>query len=100
MLGQRGAEEAEAMRKILLAQRESIDAEIARRAQMTFEDLQTFDKREEEQLRKERQHMGERLTRIDEETEREPRQIEALYRVALRRLSPVGLVVLWPETRG
>ena len=100
MLGQRGAEESEAMRKILLAQREAIDAEIARRAQMTFEDLQMFDKREEEQLRKERQHMGERLSRIDEETEREPRQIEALYRVALRRLEPVGLVVLWPETRG
>ncbi|WP_437303789.1 DISARM system SNF2-like helicase DrmD [Sorangium sp. So ce388] len=100
MLGQRGAEESEAMRKILVAQRAAIHDEIARRAQMTFDDLQNFDKREEEQLRKERQHMDERLSRIDEETEREPRQIEALYRVALRRLEPVGLVVLWPETRG
>jgi len=100
MLGQRGAEEAEAMRKILIAQRAAIHAEIARRAQMTFDDFQNFDKREEEQLRKERQHMDERLSRIDAETEREPRQIEALYRVALRRLEPVGLVVLWPETRG
>ena len=67
---------------------------------LTFDDLAKFDKREEEQLRKERQYMDDRLARIDDETEREPRQIEALYRVALRRLSPVGLVVLWPETRG
>jgi hypothetical protein len=27
-------------------------------------------------------------------------QLESLYRVALHRLEPVGLVVLWPETRG
>jgi hypothetical protein len=99
-LGQRGAEESEALRKILLAQRESILTEIARRAQMTFDELATFDKREEEQLRKERQHMDGRLNGIDKETQEEPKQIEALYRVALRRLEPVGLVVLWPETRG
>jgi hypothetical protein len=44
--------------------------------------------------------MGERLVSIQLELELEPPQIEALYKVALRRLEPVGMVVLWPETRG
>ena len=44
--------------------------------------------------------MDDRLVSIEEEIESEPRQIEALYKVALRRLEPVGLVFLWPETRG
>jgi len=34
------------------------------------------------------------------EREEEPRAIEELYTVARRRLVPVGLVYLWPETRG
>jgi hypothetical protein len=100
MLQRRGAEEAEALRTILAGQREAIRAEIARRAQLTFDDLASFNESEEKQYRRERQHMDERLAAIEREMEREPGQIEAIYRVALRRLSPVGLVVLWPETRG
>lgn len=98
-LGQRGTEEAEALRKILGTQRMAIIAEIERRHQLTFDDLK-LDKREQDQFRKEQDHMGERLVAIQLELEREPKQIEALYKVALRRLEPVGLVVLWPETRG
>ena len=59
-----------------------------------------FDKREAEQFRKEKEHMDRRLVSIEREIEREPPQIEALYQVALRRLELVGLVFLWPETRG
>ena len=40
--------------------------------------------------------MTERLAELAQEREREPARIEALYQVALRRLSPVGLVYLWP----
>lgn len=98
-LGQRSAEEAEALRKILATQRTAIIAEIERRHQLTFDDLK-LDKREQDQFRKEQDHMGERLVAIQLELEREPKQIEALYKVALRRLEPVGLVFLWPETRG
>ena len=98
-LGRRGAEESEALRKILAAQRESILAESARRKQLTFDELR-LDKREEEQFRKEQQYMDERLDALKKEADHEPASIEALYRVALHRLAPVGLVVLWPETRG
>jgi hypothetical protein len=98
-LAQRGAEEARALRDILAAQRAAIVAEIAKRAQLTFADLD-LDKREHEQWTKEKQYMNERLVAIEGEVEREPKQLEALYEVALRRLEPVGLVFLWPETRG
>jgi ERCC4-related helicase len=98
-LGQRAAEESDALRGILSTQRAAIVAEIARRAQLTFDDL-GLDKREHEQWTKEKQYMQSRLGAIEVEIEREPAQIEALYQVALRRLEPVGLVFLWPETRG
>jgi hypothetical protein len=59
-----------------------------------------FDKREADQFRKEKEYMDDRLLSIELEIQREPKQIEALYKVTLRRLEPVGLVFLWPETRG
>ena len=98
-LVQRGAEESEALRGILKTQRAAIIAEIERRGGHTQLVIQ-FDKREAEQFRKEKEYMDERLVSIQLELEREPKQIEALYKVTLRRLEPVGLVVLWPETRG
>lgn len=47
----------------------------------------------------ETEHMRRRLGKTDIELEREPEQIETLYSVALKRFTPVGLVVLWPTTR-
>ena len=44
--------------------------------------------------------MEDRLPAIEDELVREPEAIRALYQVELRRLEPVGLVYLWPETRG
>jgi len=98
-LATRGQEESDALRAILAAQRLSIIGEIERRAQLSFDDLK-LDKRELDQFKKEKEFMGDRLANIQLEWEREPDQIQKLYRVALRRLEPVGLVFLWPETRG
>jgi len=41
-----------------------------------------------------------RLGGIDRELETEPKEIQKLYEVVLSKLEPVGLVYLWPETRG
>jgi hypothetical protein len=98
-LRERGVEESEALRAILADQRQAIALEIERRLGGEQLVLQ-YDKRELEQFRKEKESMDERLVSIEREIEREPAQIEALYKVALRRLEPVGLVFLWPETRG
>jgi Helicase conserved C-terminal domain/SNF2-related domain len=98
-LRERGVAESEALRAILADQRQAIAMEIERRLGGEQLVLQ-YDKRELEQFRKEKESMDERLVSIEREIEREPAQIEALYKVALRRLEPVGLVFLWPETRG
>ncbi len=99
-LAQRGADEAKALRAILSGQKAWIEKNLAARK---TEGLDLFarklDKREEEQFRRETDYIAERVGRIDAELEREPAQIEALYRVALRRLEPVGMLVLWPEGR-
>lgn len=47
-----------------------------------------------------RKHIEQRLREIDKETATEPAQIEWLYRVVLPRREPVGLIYLWPVTRG
>jgi hypothetical protein len=95
----RGVEDADSLREIVTLQRSAIVAEIQRRSQLTFDDL-GLDKREQDQFRKEQAFMHDRLDAIEIELHREPAQIHALYKVALRRLEPVGLVFLWPETRG
>jgi hypothetical protein len=43
--------------------------------------------------------MERRLDRLAKEIETEPAELPALYRVATRKLEPVGMVYLWPGTR-
>jgi hypothetical protein len=95
----RGAEEAQALTRILEVQREAIKKAIggAEQLRLVFEPEDRFQK---EQFEKDLEHMQGRLDRIDHELETEPKQIEELYEVVLRKLEPVGLVYLWPETRG
>ena len=45
-----------------------------------------------------RRHWVRRLGQIEDELEREPKRIEEQYRVKARRVEPVGLVYLWPDT--
>jgi hypothetical protein len=43
------------------------------------------------------EHLEQRRRAADIEIAVEPRAIEALYEVKMTRLSPVGLIVTWPE---
>lgn len=97
-LALRGKDEAAALRKILVAQRGSIEKVIADREQLTFAftDAEALQKR---QIEDDFRHMQRRLGEIDTEIETEPVSLQQLYTVELRRISPVGLVYLWPETR-
>jgi hypothetical protein len=95
----RGATEAEALRALLRSQRAAIQNVLGQRAQLPIP-FEPAERDQAEQWEQDRKHMERRLERIDAELETEPRQIQALYRVVLRRLEPVGLLYLWPETRG
>jgi hypothetical protein len=98
LLVARGEKEAADLRAILLAQRADIEREL-------HEQLDLFPGLEGEALRRARSQrdeeladMKKRLGRIEVELAEEPAALRALFGVTLRRLSPVGLVFLWPTT--
>jgi hypothetical protein len=96
-LAQRGRDEAGQLKQILEGQRRAIERALAdpTREQLLLPGM--LPEPERRQLDEERRAMRERLTTIPREIEREPAELEAGYRVQLRRLEPVGLVYLWPE---
>jgi hypothetical protein len=93
----RARTESEALRKILADQRAAIEQALQNQ-QLAFEFTEA-DRDQRIQFEQDRKHMTARLSEIDGEIETQPRDIEGLYRVMLRRLEPVGLVYLWPTTR-
>jgi superfamily II DNA or RNA helicase len=96
-LGIRAEAESKAMRGILEEQKKQIGDRVARdqREQLVLE----FNEEERRQLEAERRQWGKRLSSIDEEINKEPERIRALYDVQAQRVEPVGLVYLWPLTR-
>jgi hypothetical protein len=99
-LDARGHAEAEALRALLADQRSGIEAQMASRATDQFlRDLGVLPADQRRQFDADTSAMKARLRAITTELATEPVQIEALYRVALVRLEPVGLIYLWPESR-
>jgi len=95
-LESRGHTEAEALRAILRAQKDTIQRALGAQQLDLFASLAPDERK---QWENDREHMKKRLDAIDDELDIEPRDIEALYKVTLQRLEPVGLVYLWPTTR-
>jgi superfamily II DNA/RNA helicase len=95
----RGAHEADLLKRILEVQREAIKRAIGGAEQLRLE-FEPEDRFQKEQFEKDLEYMQGRLEGIDRELETEPKQIRELYEVVLSKLEPVGLVYLWPETRG
>ena len=97
-LSTRGQGEAEALREILRTQKARIGKALQDEVQlsMVFSD-QENDQRL--QVQQDRKHMEMRLGQLDQAMQTEPDEIEALYRVTLQRLVPVGLIYLWPASR-
>ena len=99
-LERRGLEEADQLEEILTRQRHAIEKQLQLKApQLTF-DFETLSKGEQKQVEADKKHMEHRLLSIDREIREEPADLKSLYQVSLRRLQPVGLVVLWPKARG
>lgn len=95
-LSQRARRESDELRKLLERQRDAITKAGADLRQTTFMDL--TDKTQRRQLQLDLEHLDARKDRIAQELEEEPIKIEALYDVQMTRLTPVGLVVAWPES--
>jgi hypothetical protein len=95
----RAESEAMGLRALLALQRQAIVRELQHRTQLTF-DFAESERDQKQQEEQDRRHMEKRLVEIDRELDSEPDEIRKLYRISLRRLTPVGLIYLWPDTRG
>ena len=97
-LAERGEREGRDLRGTLQRQRERVVAELARR-EAEFDQLTlAFVREEARQLEADMRHWRRRLDRFEHDLEREPARIREFYEIRARRVEPVGLVYLWPET--
>jgi hypothetical protein len=94
-LGQRARRESDELRTLLERQRTAIDKAETRLRQAELFNLQ--DKEQKRQVDLDLKHLERRRTEAASELTSEPAAIEALYDVRMSRLTPVGLVVAWPE---
>jgi hypothetical protein len=97
-LDQRGAHEEKDLRETLERQRERVREELTKN-EGAFEQLTlNFGDEEKRQLESDMRSWRIRLEQFDRDLEREPQRIRAFYEVRAKRVEPVGLVYLWPET--
>lgn len=95
-LANRGEEEARALERILTDQRAAIRKELqGRQLEIPFEEMS---RDELDQWRHDKRHMEARLAHIDQEIATEPALLARRYSVSLVRVTPVGLVYLWPAS--
>ena len=97
-LAERGRSEARMLTDTLSTQRKRVLEEIERH-NAEFKQLTLGFKQEEaRQLQADMLHWQRRLAQFDRDLEQEPGRIETFYKVRAKRVEPVGLVYLWPET--
>ncbi len=96
-LAERGTREARDLRRVLVDQRARVETELRKheRAEQLALDFSAEERRE---LQANMAAWRRRLDRFAEDAAREPARVEAFYRVQARRVEPVGLVYLWPES--
>ena len=94
LLAQRGTSEAKALTQILLTQRETIQEALGAQLELKLNDKEQLD-----QLKRDKGHLEKRLAELAKELDEQPESLKATYDVRLARLTPVGMVYLWPSTR-
>jgi hypothetical protein len=98
-LGERGEREARDLRETLERQRERVREELAKVEQRPIEQLTLgFDEEEKRQLVADVRAWKSRLEQFERDLAQEPDRIRDFYKVRAKRIEPVGLVYLWPET--
>jgi hypothetical protein len=98
-LRERGEREARDLRETLERQRERVREELAKVEAKPIEQLTLgFDEEERRQLEADVRSWRSRLAQFDRDLGLEPDRIREFYEVKAKRIEPVGLVYLWPES--
>jgi len=97
-LKKRGEQEAKELRETLERQRERVHEELAKYESQFQQLTLDFGAEEKRQLDADMRSWRSRLEQFNRDLEREPPRIRHFYEVRAKRIEPVGLVYLWPET--
>ena len=94
----RGEREQRQLRETLEGQRERVEAELRRHEGGGIQLVIEFSEEEKRQRQADIASWRTRLAQFDRDLETEPDRIRAFYEVRARRVEPIGLVYLWPDT--
>ncbi len=97
-LRKRGEREERDLRETLERQRGRVREKLAKHEGEFKQIALDFGDEEKRQLESDMRSWRIRLEQFDRDLEREPRRIREFYEVRAKRVEPVGLVYLWPET--
>lgn len=97
-LQQRGEREARDLRETLERQRERVREQLEKTEPELKQLTLGFDEDERRQLEADLKSWRTRLAQFDRDLATEPERIREFYEVRARRVEPVGLVYLWPES--
>jgi hypothetical protein len=96
-LKKRGEREEKDLREILERQRKRVGEELAKHENNKQLPLD-FGEEEKRQFESNKRSWRTRLEQFDLDLEQEPQRVRNFYEVRVKRIEPVGLVYLWPET--
>ena len=94
----RGESEERQLRETLERQRQRVKAELAKHEGSGTQLSMQFDEEEKRQLQADITSWRARLVQFDRDLKTEPVRIREFYDVRARRVEPIGLVYLWPDT--
>jgi hypothetical protein len=97
-LRKRGEQEARDIRDTLTRQRERVREELEKHEAPEKQLLLEFNEEEKRELDANMRAWRLRLEQFERDFDVEPKRIRDFYEVRARRVEPIGLVYLWPET--
>ena len=97
-LQERGEREARDLQQTLEQQRKRVQDQLDRHERDGQQKLALFGEEEKRQLEADVRSWHMRLEQFERDLESEPQRIRSFYEVKARRIEPVGLIYLWPET--
>ena len=97
-LQRRGSLEARNLRETLERQSKRVQEELIRHEERLDQLKLDFSAEEARQLEANMRHWRTRLEGFKRDLKQEPQRIQRFYEVCARRIEPVGLVYLWPDT--
>ena len=97
-LRERGEREERQLRETLEAQRRRVEAELTKHDAAALQLELAFSEDEKRQREADVASWRTRLAQFDRDLETEPARIRDFYEVRAKRVEPIGLVYLWPDT--